>query len=518
MSNSKKRPASEIDKVVNCEKSGRGVWLVKVPRYLSEIWEQNAGNEVGKLVTGAGTTVFRSTTKLPVTAVQSQMPGLRLPSTSSSLGATKPGEKPKAKNSEIPDEHRFLIRDLNNQTMAVLLEDKSGLEEEAELRTGKLTVEGRVVKRAECQPPNSLAYMKMKIKQIEKVSQPKQLIQTMDKAVVKFKPTATHNEHLIKEKAKKDGAKTVRGDRDVVTQAIFSAFEKHQYYRLTDLQKLTSQPASFVKEILMDIANYNTTFPHKTMWELKPEYRNYNTRMVRFEVEMSSTSAGILHKMRLGRLLEWSHAKLDQTEIIRTPSYLLYTRAGHIPHLSWKLANKHLQFEQKPILQLTLSSILDQLDSAKNCKGGVREFFKLPTDSLTHLSIWDPLGERPFGFNVNAHCSIWIHGGRKNLSHTVMRNSINAVKPNSYSTLFDYDTSRDSLNKRLTKATTRSIEWIDSLCLPKYDGEFDETEPTPFVSLGGGFSAYHRQKVAKELCSRSAAVKQKTLQNSMRQK
>ncbi|KAI1702156.1 transcription initiation factor IIF, beta subunit domain-containing protein [Ditylenchus destructor] len=277
MSNSKKRPASEIDKVVNCEKSGRGVWLVKVPRYLSEIWEQNAGNEVGKLVTGAGTTVFRSTTKLPAGPGPSQMPGLRLPSTSSSLGATKPGEKPKAKNTEIPDEHRFLIRDLNNQTMAVLLEDKSGLEEEAELRTGKLTVEGRVVKRAECQPPNSLAYMKMKIKQIEKVSQPKQLIQTMDKAVVKFKPTATHNEHLIKEKAKKDGAKTVRGDRDVVTQAIFRAFEKHQYYRLTDLQKLTSQPASFVKEILMDIANYNTTFPHKTMWELKPEYRNYNT-------------------------------------------------------------------------------------------------------------------------------------------------------------------------------------------------------------------------------------------------
>ncbi|KAI1702157.1 queuine tRNA-ribosyltransferase domain-containing protein [Ditylenchus destructor] len=219
--------------------------------------------------------------------------------------------------------------------------------------------------------------------------------------------------------------------------------------------------------------------------------------MVRFEVEMSSTSTGIFHKMRLGRLLEWSRAKMDQTENIRTPSYLLYTRSGHIPHLTWKLADKHLRFEQKPILQLTLSSIFDQLESAKNYKGG--------TDSLTHLSIWDPLGERPFGFNANSYCSIWINGGRKNLTHIVMRNSINAVKPNSYSTLFDYDTSRDSLNKRLTKSTKRSIEWIDSLCLSKYDGEFDETECTPFISLGGGFSAYHRQKVAKELCSRSYA-------------
>lgn len=31
----------------------------------------------------------------------------------------------------------------------------------------------------------------------------------------------------------------------------------------------------FVKEILTEIAVYNTMPPHKSMWELKPEYRNY---------------------------------------------------------------------------------------------------------------------------------------------------------------------------------------------------------------------------------------------------
>lgn len=40
--------------IVNCEKAGRGVWLVKVPRYLSEIWEKHAGNDVGRLITGTG--------------------------------------------------------------------------------------------------------------------------------------------------------------------------------------------------------------------------------------------------------------------------------------------------------------------------------------------------------------------------------------------------------------------------------------------------------------------------------
>lgn len=34
----------------------------------------------------------------------------------------------------------------------------------------------------------------------------------------------------------------MRADKDLVRQAIFHAFEKHQYYRLVDLQKLTNQP------------------------------------------------------------------------------------------------------------------------------------------------------------------------------------------------------------------------------------------------------------------------------------
>lgn len=53
------------------------------------------------------------------------------------------------------------------------------------------------------------------------------------------------------------------------------------YFRLVDLQKITNQPANFIKEILLDIATYNTSFPHKSMWELKPEYRNYKAEVPR---------------------------------------------------------------------------------------------------------------------------------------------------------------------------------------------------------------------------------------------
>lgn len=56
---------------------------------------------------------------------------------------------------------------------------------------------------------------------------------------------------------------------------LFAAFEKHQYYNIKDLVKITQQPIVYLKEILTEVCNYNLKNPHKNMWELKPEYRHY---------------------------------------------------------------------------------------------------------------------------------------------------------------------------------------------------------------------------------------------------
>jgi len=269
----KKRPLEMS--LVSCERAARGVWLVKVPKYLSEVWQKNEGAAIGSLITGQQV-VFRSNPEL---AVKEKAGPKVIVQPSSSKFAPSEDLKPLGKKSKptpaAPTEHSFLIKDLNQQTMAVLAEDKSHLEEESDTQTGKLTIEGRVVKRAECQPPATLDYMKMKISQIEKISQPKHTVKQMDKAVVKFKPVAQHQENLAKEKSRKENARAVRMDRNDVSREIFKAFEKHQYYRLADLQRITNQPANSVKEILTTIANYSATQPHKNMWELKPEYRDY---------------------------------------------------------------------------------------------------------------------------------------------------------------------------------------------------------------------------------------------------
>lgn len=280
----------KFEDTVDCDCAKRGVWLVKVPRYLSELWEKNVGHEVGRLVikpaNGKTDLIFKNNENMvglnspgldkevsASTNVPSNTMPRSLPSSVTGIGSAKSNQA----TFSIPNEHTFVIGEIKNQSLVILCEDKSGLNENADICSGRLSIEGRVVKRADCRPPQTADYMRMKIKQIEKSSQPKRHVKQMEKAEVKFKPIAVHAEMMAREKQKKEGAKTVRADKDIVRQAIFHAFEKHQYYRLIDLQKLTNQPPGFVKEILTEIAIYNTMPPHKSMWELKPEYRSYRT-------------------------------------------------------------------------------------------------------------------------------------------------------------------------------------------------------------------------------------------------
>ena len=41
---------------------------------------------------------------------------------------------------------------------------------------------------------------------------------------------------------KKAEGKKMRDDKDVVQNALFAAFEKHQYYNIKDLERITKQP------------------------------------------------------------------------------------------------------------------------------------------------------------------------------------------------------------------------------------------------------------------------------------
>lgn len=226
----------------------RGVWLVKVPKYLAERWEKAEGNsEVGKL------RLTRS--KLP----SGQKPEVLF--TSSDTIMAQGGTV-----SDIPHQHKFALTAVANQNLTVFSQSPN---------LDRVFIEGKVIQRGECHPIADDNYRKLKRKQLEINNKPKREIVLLQQVVMAYKPRSDHIFSSEERQKKKEDAKRSRLDRDRVMDMLFAAFEKHQYYNVKDLVGITKQPIPYLKEILQEICTYNMKAPHKNMWELKPEFRHY---------------------------------------------------------------------------------------------------------------------------------------------------------------------------------------------------------------------------------------------------
>ncbi|XP_078795988.1 general transcription factor IIF subunit 2 isoform X1 [Oryzias latipes] len=275
-------------------RQSKGVWLVKVPKYLSQQWDKaTEKGEVGKI------TIGKKQGKTEVCF-----------SLSEELAALGSAEEKDA-SVQVPRDHPFTMQTVGGQTMAVFSQSD----------TDGISLEGTVVHRAECRPNVSEDYMKIKrltsrcrqchsclelhlsprrwsrpqghkgnflslslccaiVRLCDRLQsesvKPQRLSQQLDRAITTvFKPVANHDFNVEFEKKKKSEGKMVRAERQVVMDMLFSAFEKHQYYSFKDLVDITKQPVTYLKEIVREIGVCNRKGAHKSSWELKPEYQHY---------------------------------------------------------------------------------------------------------------------------------------------------------------------------------------------------------------------------------------------------
>ncbi|XP_050446843.1 general transcription factor IIF subunit 2 isoform X3 [Cataglyphis hispanica] len=237
---------SHTEKELDLSNAGRGVWLVKVPKYIANKWEKAPGNiEVGKL-------------KITKNPGQKAEVSLKL---SEAVLALK-----ESREEEIPKQHRLDVTTVTRQMLGVFSHVT---------QTEKLFMEGRIVQKLECRPYADNCYMKLKLESIKRASVPQRQVQQLDRVVQNFKPVSDHKHNIEYAEKKKAEGKKMRDDRNAVQDMLFAAFEKHQYYNIRDLVKITRQPIVYLKEILNEVCNYNLKNPHRNMWELKPEYRHY---------------------------------------------------------------------------------------------------------------------------------------------------------------------------------------------------------------------------------------------------
>lgn len=254
------KESHHIDRDLDLSNANRGVWLVKLPKYIATRWQKAPGDmEVGKLT---------------IIKVQGQKPKVSLALSSGILSLKEDGQE------SIPKDHRLDVSTVTQQTLGVFSHIMPTSTDSIIPECEKLYMEGKIVQKLECRPYADNCYMKLKLESIKKASLPTRKVQQLDRVVQTYKPVSDHKNNIEYMERKKAEGKKSRDDRDAVMDMLFAAFEKHQYYNIKDLVKITKQPITYLKEILKDVCNYNLKNPHKNMWELKPEYRHYKQQAI----------------------------------------------------------------------------------------------------------------------------------------------------------------------------------------------------------------------------------------------
>ncbi|KAK4307405.1 hypothetical protein Pmani_020834 [Petrolisthes manimaculis] len=231
----------------NCS---RGLWLVKIPKYMKDKWAETPG-DVGRL------RIHKIPGKLPTVAFSSGDAIL--------------------KDSTVPREHKFILHSVKEMTLGVFSCTLPNNTDAVVPEQEKLYMEGQVIQKFECQPVVDNNYLNQKRAAVLKAGQPARKAEFIDRPCLSYRPISKHKYNIEVEERKKAEGKKARDDKDKVMEMLYAAFEKHQYYNIKDLQKLTRQPITYLKEILKEMCDYNVKNPHKNMWELKPEFRHYKT-------------------------------------------------------------------------------------------------------------------------------------------------------------------------------------------------------------------------------------------------
>ncbi|XP_041480899.1 queuine tRNA-ribosyltransferase accessory subunit 2-like [Lytechinus variegatus] len=187
---------------------------------------------------------------------------------------------------------------------------------------------------------------------------------------------------------------------------------------------------------------------------------------------------------------------------IDTPTCLLYTRAGAVPHLTWDLVEKMKRRPQ--CLQMTCATFADQQDSLSRFGKGIAEFASIPANGMIYSSIQDPAHPAPTGYNDKNSVSIFTPSGRTKIDVGLFITLQEAIQPDWFEALCDGDTPQGCSVKRTRKAVDRTLTLLDT-CLEAHQKSEILRNSDILGVIEGGQIVAERQRSAKETALRPVA-------------
>ncbi|XP_030853007.1 queuine tRNA-ribosyltransferase accessory subunit 2 isoform X3 [Strongylocentrotus purpuratus] len=184
---------------------------------------------------------------------------------------------------------------------------------------------------------------------------------------------------------------------------------------------------------------------------------------------------------------------------IETPTCLMYTRAGAVPHLTWDLVEN---IKRRPqCVQLTCATLVDQQDSLSKFGKGIAQFASIPEDGVIYASVQDPAHPTRTGYNDKKGVSVFTCAGRTKIDLGLFITLQEAIQPNWFEALCDGDTPLGCSVKRTRKAVDRTLSLLDA-CIEAQQKSEKLRQSDILGVIEGGQILDERQRSAKETALR----------------
>lgn len=184
-----------------------------------------------------------------------------------------------------------------------------------------------------------------------------------------------------------------------------------------------------------------------------------------------------------------------------TPFPLLLTKGGCVPHLTREtLAQLDPSWGSTWPVLAPLTSHVKQTKVLEKWGQGLAAFCGLKEHPLI-MTIQDPGEETRSGYHGNKNVSVWNNCNKLHIEPTEYMELVSHSKTAAFLALCDGDTPVNCPNKRVSKAVSKSVEFLDN-CLEKFQLGGDTESNAVIAAVEGGFGIKARRKSAQEAVAR----------------
>lgn len=209
-------------------------WLVKVPNHVLKQWEQNTapGAVIG---TVSVNTAKRDEEGMPTLALSTQ-----------------------TADTAFPQRSPMEPRPTGTQQLVFARETAEGAR-----------FVGRVTRALDVRPHMDDSYQRVLETRIRKYTEPERAAKVLDSNEVNLTMAATNASQVHKRQKKEVADKRARMDRLDLVPMMHRLFDQKTHWTMKELLKATEQPASYLKEVLLEICEKHNQGPHIHTWSLK---------------------------------------------------------------------------------------------------------------------------------------------------------------------------------------------------------------------------------------------------------